>query len=559
MLKTFTKNTKIQKFLATLAIVAMLSPTFFFSVPPKQVEAQWFVFDGVNALAWAKDLVGQAFKQVKAAIARKLTDKLTQGITKWVASGFSGNPFYLEKPESFFKDIVKFEVKNLVDIYAYNKAKFPFGKQFALDTINAYQKNIQDNTEYTLNRVIQDPVYLESYRNDFNVGGWNGFLINTQYPQNNYLGFQMIANEDLGRKLDGTATTAAQKVNKTLDQAGGFLAPKTCLDPNTKYNNGKNEFLQPSFKQKEYNDAHPFNCGEGVTPEEIACEKKWDADLEAAKAEWSKTNTCKNLAVTTPGSVVAGQAKKAIESKIDQANLGAAIGNAFAVGFGLLIDNLIDKGLTKLSGVLESKLYKDAQEGADSVNYQPTAPASNPVAVQVCQDISLDGGADGTNPDGTTTSLSFDGGGNACTNIAAPSGPPPDFSEIGKYKVPGTSGSGGGGGDGGACTGWNAKCTCAEGVATYDVYAGAVADAESLAYPSGLPLGTTGAQAQAAVCAKYAGPGACRAASQEDELIITGLPSPYVTLSIDFLIGGFPYSSNALYSRAVAACEAGVQ
>jgi len=32
-------------------------------------------------------------------------------------------------------------------------------------------------------KVINDPDLLLGYQNDFNVGGWNGFLVTRQYPQ----------------------------------------------------------------------------------------------------------------------------------------------------------------------------------------------------------------------------------------------------------------------------------------------------------------------------------------------------------------------------------------
>ena len=282
MQKMLQENKKIHKFLSTLIIVAILAPVFAVSALPKKAEAQYVVSDpGVTAIG-IKDLAGQAFKQVKMIVARKIINAITQRTVQWINSGFHGNPFYLENTESFFKDIVKFEVKNLVDTYAYNKTKFPFGKSFALNTINAYQRQLEDNTAYSLSKVIQDSTFLESYRTDFNVGGWNGFLINTQYPQNNYIGFQMLATEEIARRIDGTATNKAQQVQDTLQKGQGFLSPKKCMDPNTKYNNGKNEFLQPSFDTAKYNKEHPpeecFDLGD--IESRIACQKQWNVEFK---------------------------------------------------------------------------------------------------------------------------------------------------------------------------------------------------------------------------------------------------------------------------------------
>ncbi len=81
--------------------------------------------------------------------------------------------------------------------FGYDPNRFPFGADFALNTINSYKSQLATNAQYTLSKAISDPVLLNNYRTNFNVGGWNGFLINTQYPQNNYIGFQLIATQEL--------------------------------------------------------------------------------------------------------------------------------------------------------------------------------------------------------------------------------------------------------------------------------------------------------------------------------------------------------------------------
>ena len=96
-------------------------------------------------------------------------------------------------------------------MFAYDRLKYPFGKDFAKNIINTYQRKLADNASYSLSNAIRDPVYLDQYRNNFNVGGWNGFLVNTQYPQNNYIGFQMIATQELARRVQGTSQSAAKK------------------------------------------------------------------------------------------------------------------------------------------------------------------------------------------------------------------------------------------------------------------------------------------------------------------------------------------------------------
>lgn len=533
---------KFQKIISAVFLLAILVPAILIITPTKKAEAQWIVNDPAVTAIGFKDLAGQAFKQILTGLARKMINSIVQRTVNWINSGFHGDAFYVENQDNFFKDIVKYEVRNVVDQFAYNKAKFPFGRDFAINTIEAYRRQLNANYEYTLSSVINDPVYLEQYRTDFNVGGWDGFFINTQYPQNNYIGSQMLFSDDLARRLDGTTSNVAQKVQDTLQKSNGFLAPETCPS-NPKYNNLKNAFRQPTFDYTNFAKTYtgPTATGDSTAEEIAAAGKAYDDALAKAKAEWSAKNTCPGgLQTTTPGSIIGDQVSTALNSKFKQAELAAAVGNGLATVFDALLNKLIGDGLKKLSGKTEDT------KGAQEFDYKGglrSVPADG-AGTQLCIDNCIAKG------DGTGDQCS-----NSCVNIGGGSTgggvDPNDF-----FYSPGGSGSGSGSGN----TGGNPKCIDAEGVAVYDQYVSAVAAAEAVAYPAGLPTGTTGATAQAAVCGAYKGAGACRAGAQEDEVIITGLTtSPYVTMSIDFLIGSYPYASNALYARGVAACEAGVQ
>src|SRR3989339_56734 len=202
-----------------------------------------------NTSLHIKDFAQFLLRQILMRVAKAFLAKMTQATINWINSDFHGSPLFLENPESFFRDIAKSEIRNLVDMIGYDTFRFPFGKQTALNVITSYKRQLADNAQYTLSKVINDPDLLVRYRNDFNYGGWNGFLINTQYPQNNYLGFQMIIQQNLASRLEGTLVAPAQKIQNLLQQGMGFLSPQTC-PTNPKYNNGINEFQRPSFQSK---------------------------------------------------------------------------------------------------------------------------------------------------------------------------------------------------------------------------------------------------------------------------------------------------------------------
>ena len=365
-----TKN-KMAKFISSILIIVILVPAVLFS-QSKPVQAYalpvvevagtglWTkitsIFSATTSSSTAvntglhfKDIAQEALKEIARTFAKRLLAQMTQDTVKWINSGFHGNPLFLQNPESFFKDIAKSEIKTLTSMVGYDPNKFPFGKQFILNTVDSYKRTFEQNAQYSLSAVINDPALLNNYQNNFNTGGWNGFLINTQYPQNNYLGFQMLATEQLARKLQGTTQNAAQKVQTTLSQGMGFLSPKVCPTTiNPAYNNGTNEFLRPQWDDAAYEASHPYEPGDSQAS------LRWSEAKDAAKAAWNKANTClkadgtSGLVATTPGSVVGNQIMTAVSSSFRKTELGAAVGGSISA----ILDTLLNKFFDKVTGGL---------------------------------------------------------------------------------------------------------------------------------------------------------------------------------------------------------------
>ncbi len=372
-------RSKIIKIISPLLIILVLVPSIFL-LQPKQANAQWYTFsisDFWNALTSGsssttattnsaklalavKAASKEILRQVEMTVARKALQEITKSTVNWINSGFHGSPLFLENPQSFFQDIAKTEVKTLVDIFGYDSVKYPFGKAFALNAINAYKAQLADNTAYTLSGVLRDPVLERNYRENFSTGGWTGFLVNTQYQQNNYLGFQMKATEELARRVQNTDQPAAKKIQTALQNGLGFLSPQIC-DPkvNAKYNNLVNEFQKPAFDQAGFDKAHAND-----DPNSIA------TALIQAHAQWGEKNECKKadgtsgLVSTTPGSVVANQITTAMGSQFRQTELGAAVGGSLSTIFDALLAHFLDKGLNSLATNINPQ-----PENQDTWNY----------------------------------------------------------------------------------------------------------------------------------------------------------------------------------------------
>jgi len=87
----------------------------------------------------------------------------------------------------------------------------------------------------------------------------------------------MLATEELARRVQGTASSAAEKIKDVVAQGQGFLSPQKCMDPDTKYNDKMaNQFQRPSFDEAEHrkNDPPPEDFG---------------PPSEQEKADWTKT------------------------------------------------------------------------------------------------------------------------------------------------------------------------------------------------------------------------------------------------------------------------------
>ncbi|MFA5840920.1 MAG: hypothetical protein WC847_01445 [Candidatus Paceibacterota bacterium] len=384
MRKTTAKN-KIIKIVSAFLIILIIMPAVLFS-EPKKTEAWMGIGDlnatepvrapaavttssaatattgttGAGAASGAtsaglqiKNFAKAIYEQTLMAIARRLIQEVTKSTINWINSGFHGSPLFLENPSSFFTDITKSQVKDMANIYGFDSLKYPFGRNFILNTIQSYKSTLANNATYSLNKVM-NATQAANYRNNFNVGGWNGFLLNTQYPQNNYLGFQMMANQQLAINLEGVTQAPAQKIQGLLQQGQGFLSPQKC-STNPDYNNGLNEFQRPSFDVAAYEKKHPA-CPDTATVCTTEDGDKYKAGLEKAKAEWAKKNTCPPKANgssgyenTTPGSVVADQIKINLGSGIHQKELAAAMGNGISAILDTLINKFIGDGLNSLA------------------------------------------------------------------------------------------------------------------------------------------------------------------------------------------------------------------
>src|SRR3989344_6156046 len=378
------KKEKFYKFITGLILIILIV-TPLFAVPQKTTALTGgIVHDpavGANTLKssikdiWEMrqeiiDKLEKFLKKVLQVMAARAMLSMSKSTVNWINSGFHGVPLFLENPDSFFKDIVKSEVKKLIDTFGRDPLRFPYGRIASLNFIDAYKQRVDTNAAYSLSNIINDEAYLSNYRSNFNIGGWNGLTLHTQYPQNNAIGFQMIANEELTRRIDVgnlAPNNEIQKVQKLLDQGQGFLSPQIC-STNSSYYNLINPYKPATFKftpPAGFTDLEPDpNNYEGGPANDAYVQdlreyySRYDQMEESDRAAWADKNECPpradgspGLINTTPGGVVANEIMESLNMGREQALLANAMGNSLTAIFDALLNKLINKdgGLNALA------------------------------------------------------------------------------------------------------------------------------------------------------------------------------------------------------------------
>lgn len=423
------KNKTKQRFTATLLIISILIPVFMFSMA-KRVAAQDKSASACTAVIVAakleakitktkadavdtvsvpvktgativlekiagdstgttkfkyKECIKEVITEILKNLAKRALLKMTEATVNWINSGFHGSPLFVENPDSFFKDIAKYEIKRLVNMIGYDTGGQPFGKGFAIGIINSFKNTFENNARYSLSKVTNDPTLLEGFRTNFSVGGWNGFYLATQFPQNNFVGANINYANQLASQLEGineVSGNATKKIKTALEQGQGFLSPQVCKGTNAEAYNAvnKNPWKRPvtfksnirprindcsaKFQQCYINNPDYVQC----LDEQSACEvsfKTYTDSLAKERSDWKNQNECEGgLVTTTPGSVVADQIMTATSSVFRQTELGIAMGNSLSAIFDSLLNQLFKKGLSALSSKKNTP-----PDDADDFNY----------------------------------------------------------------------------------------------------------------------------------------------------------------------------------------------
>ena len=255
-------------------------------------------------------------------IVKMLIQKLTLSIIDWINGVNSDGPLFVTNPSKFFKDIAENEI---LDFGGEISGVGPFAKSFLMNAAASFNNKFAANAQYSLNEMIAqtNPDCRDkngrqincdvAFNADFSMGGWGAWDALTQYPQNNPLGFQLMASNELGKRLDGTVNSVADLAKAELQQASGFLSQEYCASPL------------------------------GITREEDAAARSGDNTMRKCN-EWK---------ISTPGNFIAETATTALgynnHALLDASTLNDAIAAILDAAMARFSSKLINKGIASLS------------------------------------------------------------------------------------------------------------------------------------------------------------------------------------------------------------------
>ena len=282
-------------------------------------------------------------KAIGRYIGKQMMDKITQDTINWINTGFKGQPLYVKDPGSMFKSIADKEVSDFASSIAFDKAKFPFGREAALSLINSYRRTFAQNAAYSLNQYVSTGDATDFYT-DFHVGGWDAWNAMVLFPQNNPIGFGLMAREQMSQQIEiPNGNNAIANVQRELQEGNGFLSVKKCVE--SKAGSGYQYVEDTTFDDIGWQQVADSNFADANDPN-LTPEQK-QAALDLANTELQ--HICVKWSTVTPGTAVATQLTDALGTPLKSIGLADDLNKSLSAIFDALINELSQKGLEELT------------------------------------------------------------------------------------------------------------------------------------------------------------------------------------------------------------------
>ncbi|MDH5442045.1 MAG: hypothetical protein OEX08_00350 [Candidatus Nomurabacteria bacterium] len=263
------------------------------------------------------------------AIAKTALEQVTKGIVDWINTGFEGSPLYLRDPNLFYENLFQIQTTGVInDIIG---GESPFGPAVAQSLIRSTQNYFQHQANYSYADILDGlGTTPQRFQANFSDGGWGALLALYSSPANTPTGLYIASSRELGVRTQNLRIPIGTQIRQELQQSGGFLNVRKCVETKEVIT----EVGEPVFDE--------------------------DGLIIEIPAEES-IEQCVRYETTTPGTAVASKLTGALGSGERQLELADDINESLGAVFDALLNNLVQKGLSSLSGALDGGSTDDTQ------------------------------------------------------------------------------------------------------------------------------------------------------------------------------------------------------
>jgi len=326
----------------------------------------------------AKGDIKECMDAIGWALAKTLLAKLTDSIINWINNGFDGNPFYIGDPGSFFKNIIKDELKiALDDLKRIGNYYFDIMRQEAILKARTTLRDKLDSNldadivrglcgyaEYEAEEFCSQQLSPESryeLSRSFTEGyipfQWSTWDSLTQNCGNNYFCSGTAA---LNYQLD-LRQERIQNENNTLNRSGGFLNQEVCKDPGFERDLADWQAEIDSYSA-------PTTGDDFVGPPEPG--------TEIDPSTLPEKPVCREKIIRTPGRMIADKLTHSLGTNDRQLELADELNESIAAIFDALIGKLIKDGLASFKNS-DADFDEDGNYTGDDEYYRANFSENN--------------------------------------------------------------------------------------------------------------------------------------------------------------------------------------
>jgi hypothetical protein len=350
--------------------------------------------------AQAATALQDCISSVAIGLAKDQIVKITKSTMTWINSGLGGNPLYAPDINNIVNQvedsIISTELATFRDSqYA---EMYPYGRDFASaqiqtqrsadDHLSGLQSSLFDALTID-DQGLDAADKLNSYAHNFSQGGWNGWLSLTQNPQNNPLGFNMLATDQLAYQKEVAITNKKEEIARgggvqdkkecvqygitkkaatdttAVNQKFGSLAAQnqSVAELETATNTLNQAKLNYDYLAKQPQTETTAITLAGLKKDMADAQTDYDAALNKVdKTEKAygythndKGEECTQYETVTPGSVIKDQISRVVTSPVVQLELVRTLDDALGAVLDGLMGKLQDSGLKNIDEIFNTE------------------------------------------------------------------------------------------------------------------------------------------------------------------------------------------------------------